>query len=720
MDAGMVAVPPGRAVRALKIVLLLTVTAGTTQVRAADVTQTTFNGGYSGHLSADGFVATALDGAGNLAIWTSGGTSVFTGTSTAISADGSTVIGYDSQNKAIWISGGTVHTVDFLHSETKAIPTAISADGSVFVGYTTDNSDTYENAFIWTSATGHFVDLDRIDGEYVRANGISADGKVIVGTSLIGSDAYSTAVRWIVGPNGTTLQSLDQVDPHAQNPGYSHSDALGISADGSTIYGTFEDPNNLYAGEHAFRWTEANPVMEDLMPGGRSGYDAIPNGSSTDGSVIIGNLVQMNGRFDNIAFRWTQSSGAVELGKLTPGSITYANALSADGSVVVGTSDDGNDSTSHAFRWKADHIVSLDDLLTSAGVDLGGNRLSTADAVSADGTIVIGSARGPGHYGGAFYVANLDGVDANSGGGTPGVVTTDVIDASFASLGDPGANNNGHLGQVLDASGQFGPSRGEGPSGFAYGGGDTDPAAAGGAGLTAPIGGGLALGVVVDAGKLSEDLAYGGHSDFTSGSAVAFLTRSSSTGVQLYLGVGGNLFGGTITRGYLNGATPVSSSGTTSGYGYAGKGQIGFRVGDASDGVSLMPFVSGTYVATHIKGYAETGGPFPATVDPLDSSATQWRAGLEARLAAGNGFAVSASLTGVHGTLTTGGISGTVAGLLGVEQSAGTAVSDWLETGAGVTVPMGASADASLSVLARLPAHGVRSFAGQAGMRFAF
>ena len=282
------------------------------------------------------------------------------------------------------------------------------------------------------------------------------------------------------------------------------------------------------------------------------------------------------------------------------------------------------------------------------------------------------------------------------------------------------AQTTGHLGQVFGTPGQFGPPRGDGPSAFASGSFDSDPAASGSVGLTTPLGGGFALGVVVDAGKLTDDLTYGGHSDFTSGSAVAFLARNSNSGLQLFLGSGGDLFGGSITRGYLNGVTPVSSVGATSGYGFGGKGQVGFRVGDASDGVSLMPFVSGTYAITHIRGYTETGGPFPATVNPIDTSATQWRGGVEARVATSNGFALSASLTGVHSTATSGGISGTVAGFLNVDQPVGTAISDWLKTGAGLTVPMGTSADANLSVIARFPVHGVRSYAGQAGMRFAF
>ncbi len=58
----------------------------------------------------------------------------------------------------------------------------------------------------------------------------------------------------------------------------------------------------------------------------------------------------------------------------------YANAVSADGSVVVGLADSA-DGSRHAFRWIAGNMTDLG--------TLGGN-FSYANAVSADGSVVVG------------------------------------------------------------------------------------------------------------------------------------------------------------------------------------------------------------------------------------------------------------------------------------------------------------------------------------------
>jgi probable HAF family extracellular repeat protein len=103
---------------------------------------------------------------------------------------------------------------------------------------------------------------------------------------------------------------------------------------------------------------------------------------SADGSTVVGSSSSA-GNFTE-AFYWTADEGLVGLGDL-PGDYSYsqANAVSADGSVIVGgsRSAQGNE----AFRWtRQDGMVGLGDL---AG------ELFSSDAfgVSADGSIVVGA-----------------------------------------------------------------------------------------------------------------------------------------------------------------------------------------------------------------------------------------------------------------------------------------------------------------------------------------
>jgi probable HAF family extracellular repeat protein len=86
--------------------------------------------------------------------------------------------------------------------------------------------------------------------------------------------------------------------------------------------------------------------------------------------------------------RWTADGGMVGLGDL-PGGVysSTAESISADGSVIVGVAnlDLPSISTGEAFRWTADEgMVSLGDLP-------GGDYLSVADDVSADGSVIVGS-----------------------------------------------------------------------------------------------------------------------------------------------------------------------------------------------------------------------------------------------------------------------------------------------------------------------------------------
>ena len=64
---------------------------------------------------------------------------------------------------------------------------------------------------------------------------------------------------------------------------------------------------------------------------------------SADGSVIVGNSGSQ-------AFRWTQEDGMIGLGSLG-GTFSTADGVSADGSVVVGYSNHPNGYQIEAFRW---------------------------------------------------------------------------------------------------------------------------------------------------------------------------------------------------------------------------------------------------------------------------------------------------------------------------------------------------------------------------------
>lgn len=101
------------------------------------------------------------------------------------------------------------------------------------------------------------------------------------------------------------------------------------------------------------------------------------------------------------AFRWTKEDGMIALGDLLgadpgPDRRSSAVAVSADGSVVVGNalSPDG----SRAFIWDEDHSLrSVATVLASLGLahELQGWELGSVVDVSADGTTLLGNGINP-------------------------------------------------------------------------------------------------------------------------------------------------------------------------------------------------------------------------------------------------------------------------------------------------------------------------------------
>jgi probable HAF family extracellular repeat protein len=164
-----------------------------------------------------------------------------------------------------------------------------------------------------------------------------------------------------------------------------------VSADGSVVVGVGSQSAGP-TGKKAFRWTQADGMVAlgDLGGGNAS---SIGNAVSADGSVVVGDSAHPNSE----AFRWTQATGMVGLGAVPIGlaSSSLATAVSADGTVVVG----GTIVTSagEALIWDPSHgMRKLKDVLVQEyGLDLAGWALNFAHGVSADGRTIVGDGINP-------------------------------------------------------------------------------------------------------------------------------------------------------------------------------------------------------------------------------------------------------------------------------------------------------------------------------------
>ena len=260
----------------------------------------------------------------------------------------------------------------------------VSFDGLVVVG-SGDGERGFE-AFRWTAQTGMVGLGDDIPGgdDLSFANAVSADGSVVVGFGD-NFDRVDEAFWWSEQTDMVGLGTF---------PNGGSSVAEDVSADGAVVVGWGQMRSGTELINQAFRWTQQDGIIPlDRLARGASSRAL---GVSADGLVVVGQSDSDQGRQ---AFRWREQTGTVGLGVLPGGALTsMANAVSADGSVVVGLSgySDANFEDGRAFVWDPfNGMRGVDDILIEAGIDLTGWKLFEATGVSADGTVVVGTGINP-------------------------------------------------------------------------------------------------------------------------------------------------------------------------------------------------------------------------------------------------------------------------------------------------------------------------------------
>jgi probable HAF family extracellular repeat protein len=212
--------------------------------------------------------------------------------------------------------------------------------------------------------------LGTLGGRYSFGHAVSADGKVVVGYAHTTRDdgRQFRAFRWTAETGMVDLGNFSSV--------FNNSWAWGVSADGSVVVGYAHDWSGY---NRPFRWTPTGGMVDlGTYPGGPSGR-GITTAVSADGTVAVG-LVDYFSAGTARAFRWTVSGGMQQLSNTGNFYEARAFAVSADGSVVAGTYYTGPNAM-RAFRWENGVVQDLGDL---------GAGWSVAQAISADGTTVIG------------------------------------------------------------------------------------------------------------------------------------------------------------------------------------------------------------------------------------------------------------------------------------------------------------------------------------------
>lgn len=213
------------------------------------------------------------------------------------------------------------------------------------------------------------------------ANAASADGAFVVGyENQLG---VQSAVRW----NSKTISTV--LGPLTTTAGPSEGRAISTTGDMVAGFAATNTQRNAY---HVIVWKSPTWAATDLgaLPGSPSTGAA--RGISGDGTVVVGRTGE-GAITSHQGFRWSQADGYQLLGYFNGGpdaSLAYSTAdgISADGKVLVGTATDPS-GVRVAFRWtKSAGMQSLGNL---------GGVASDAGAIAAnfDGSVIVGQADGP-------------------------------------------------------------------------------------------------------------------------------------------------------------------------------------------------------------------------------------------------------------------------------------------------------------------------------------
>jgi probable HAF family extracellular repeat protein len=567
---------------------------------------------------------------------------------------------------------------------------AVSANGSVIAGGSATGCCNTQ-VWRWTSSTG-FVLLGFLPGDQASyAMAINGDGSVIVGnsTNLVSSQAY----RWTAATGMVGLGWL--------LPGHDQGRANGVSADGSVVVGH----SGTSSSSQAFRWTAATGMVGlGFLPGYN---DSVASAVSADGIVVVG-VANMAGHDPSQALRWTSSTGIVGLGFLPGGSSSSATAVNADGSVIVGVSNTAT-ASEVAFRWtSATGMQSIQALLAASGVNVTGWNLRVAYGVSSNGQVIVGQGQNPSGQTEA-WIARLSGGGPGPGPG-PGLITISNVLQSLASLQGTVESGHGALNANLGTLAEIGEHHGcksvcinayglysaeRGPS-------FDDPGYLGTVGLAKALTRDVSAGVTLGIGSQRDGLANNSSDKQSTVSGGVHVAYTPDNGPQA---IGGAIISRiltTIDRGYLNGNTPVTSTGDTKGTGTGGVVRLGWAA-RLSQSVRVIPFADYEITRVRYSAYTETTGPFPAVINAIDDTQQRTRLGMEARYwFTPLSYVWGTAAWGHRITGTTAPINGTLIGLFDVAVPGSAVTRDWTETTAGLRYALNENAVVTTSLGARL------------------
>lgn len=555
----------------------------------------------------------------------------------------------------------------------------VSADGSIIVG--SSNTTTGWRAFRWTQGTG-MVDLGDLPGglDYSYASAVTTDGSMVVGGSHSGG--YEAA---------TWTQAGGMVGYGDLPGGASNSGFYATSSDGRYLVGYGTNAS----GDEAVRWTQSTGMVAlgDLAGGGHYSY---AYGVSDDGSVVVGESESAAG-WETI--RWTEATGLIGLGDLPGGVVSsYANAISGDGLVIVGSGTTA--AGREAFRWTQETgMIRVEDWLSANGHALTGwTRLSAAFGVNYNGSVVVGN--GITAAGTEAYIATVGGLITPTNAAQSlasvqsvsqtGNRSTNLImhGAHHRSLYDQGYEDN-HGNCVWANADASKYNRYDAHVELAEVGACRDV-----------VPDQVRVGVGVGTSQSREELVLYGETE-TKGQYVVAEANWKVPNMPVIASVTGmaGTWDANVKRGYMNAGNVDTSRGETDMTAQTLRFRLEARNVANIEGISISPRVEYAATRTHMDGYTETTGGFPARFDEQTSYSHQARLGVTATRPLSEKTTASLTAEAVHRfDSDTAKSSGEVLGLFSFNQPGQNITQTWGRVGLDVDHKLTPASAVSFSV----------------------
>lgn len=205
-----------------------------------------------------------------------------------------------------------------------------------------------------------------------RATSVSGDGRVICGG--IWDDLESRPFVWSQGGGATILTA-----PTSEL--ILGSALLGLSHDGAVAVGYVSSWDNSQSTGRAMRWTASEGLQ--FIPGlDAPGEHNQAVAVSADGSVVMGTASTDDGRYE--PFRWSETGGMERMGILPSFQSHWVQSGTPDARVMVGFGYLPNAQYDiQPFRWTSTNGLELLSTLSDA-------PWGRAYSVSADGSRIVG------------------------------------------------------------------------------------------------------------------------------------------------------------------------------------------------------------------------------------------------------------------------------------------------------------------------------------------